>query len=156
MKTFHDQIADFITEQEKHNPRAIHEAFDFREADYREFRDALNHHNSGPGAWTLGYGAERYHTKVRKLEREKNLVAKRAFSYTNKSGSKSIATTTVVIMANMNTESKGSAKVYIFSKEHPDGMATSYSNMNGAATEANKTLRKELDASNQAYLRSQD
>jgi len=25
MKTFHDQIADFITEQEKHNPRSIQE-----------------------------------------------------------------------------------------------------------------------------------
>ena len=48
MKTFHDQIADFITEQEKHNPRRIHEAaFDFREADYREFRDTLNHHKIG-------------------------------------------------------------------------------------------------------------
>ena len=156
MKTFHDQIADFITEQEKHNPRAIHEAFDFREADYREFRDALNHHNSGPGAWTLGYGTDTYRTKVRKLELEKDLTAMRAFAYTNKSGSKKLAITTVVIMANMNTHSKGSAKVYIFSKEHPSGLTTSYSNMNGAATEANKTLRKELDASNQAYLRSQD
>ena len=156
MKTFHDQIADFITEQEKHNPRTIHEAFDFREADYRGFRDALNHHNSGPGAWTLGYGTDRYRAKAHNLEREKNLVALRMFTYTNKSGNKKLATTTAVIMANSNTQSKGSAKVYIFSKEHPDGLAISYSNMNGAATEANKTLRKELDASNQAYLRSQD
>lgn len=156
MKSLADAAASLISEQEQHNPRLIGEAHDFREADFRAFADALNHGNKGPGKWTKG-SVPKHRDKIRKLEQQPkfDLRSQRNFTYTNKSGNNIIADVTVAIMAHFDTQSKGSARIYIFSKDHPDGvMVSSYNNSSGAVTQANQIVRKALDASNQAYLDS--
>jgi hypothetical protein len=130
------------------------ENHDFTATELRTIRDALNHRNSGSGAWQRG-GASRFRQRAEKDFYSKDLRVQASFGYYNKSGSQAITDVTVVILAHFDTESKGSARIVVYSPENREGKVFSYANAFAAWTEANKILRQELNKSNQAYLRTQ-
>jgi hypothetical protein len=132
----------------------LKENHDFTATELRVIRDALNHRNSGSGAWQRG-GASRFRQRAEKDFYSKDLRVQASFGYYNKSGSQAITDVTVVILAHFDTESKGSARIVVYSPENREGKVFSYANAIAAWTEANKILRQELNKSNQAYLRTQ-
>ena len=176
MKTFHDQIADFITEQEKHNPRTILEygrpslavnAADerkkqerWRNADEAAFRNLLIAGDKAEtGKWIkffapdTGFPHAKTVAKFKKAAEQKfrdmgnyGYRKEAEYTYVSKSGHQTLSDVYVVIGINMNSISRVSARILVYSPEHPEGKSFTIDNEKDAAKFANDTVKARLKA----------